>query len=211
MKKFLKKWYNNLKKNLKNILIVLPLIPLALITKKIFAGYADKVASNSVTDLLHENIPLLDLSFLYVYAWLIIISVLFLYPLIFDLINLHKVLFHVSFLLIIRSFFLVLTHLKAPVEAIAITYPSIINTFSFKNDLFFSGHTAVPLMGFFVFKNKILKLFFLISSIVMGFTVIIMREHYSIDVFAAFFIAYGSYNLGEIILKKITATKKKEE
>ncbi len=73
----------------------------------------------------------------------------------------------------------------------------------FKNDLFFSGHTAVPFLGFLLFKNRKVKYTFLGASIIMAITVLLMHVHYSIDVFSAFFITYGTFKIGEWLFKKM--------
>jgi membrane-associated phospholipid phosphatase len=66
-------------------------------------------------------------------------------------------------------------------------------------DLFFSGHTATLFLLFLLSDKKLPKIFFLISTIVVGFSVLFQHVHYSIDVFAAPFFAYCSF----IIVKKI--------
>jgi cell division protein FtsW (lipid II flippase) len=99
------------------------------------------------------------------------------------------------------------THLKAPIDAIAIELPWITSHLGFQNDLFFSGHTAVPFLGFLLFKDSNIRYFFLISSIVLGATVLFMHIHYSIDVFSAFFITFGTFKLGEHVFKKIDERK----
>ncbi|MBD3360385.1 hypothetical protein GF366_01130, partial [Candidatus Peregrinibacteria bacterium] len=74
----------------------------------------------------------------------------------------------------------------------------------FENDLFFSGHTAVPFLAFLVFKeSKIFKWVMFAGSILMAITVLLMHVHYSIDVFAAFFITYGIYSISNKIFRDL--------
>ena len=41
----------------------------------------------------------------------------------------------------------------------------------------------------------------------MAITVLGMHQHYSIDVFAAFFITYGVYKMGGWVIKKLKFVK----
>ena len=62
-------------------------------------------------------------------------------------------------------------------------------------DLFFSGHTATLFVLFLVSEKKIIKIVFLISTIVVAISVLLQHVHYTIDVFAAVFITYACYKL----------------
>lgn len=62
-------------------------------------------------------------------------------------------------------------------------------------DLFFSGHTGTLFLLFLLANNKKIKTVFLISTIFVGLAVLLQHVHYSIDVFIAPFIAYGSYRI----------------
>jgi len=73
-------------------------------------------------------------------------------------------------------------------------------------DLFFSGHTSTLFLMFLTAKNKIFKYIFLTSSVLVGTFVVLQKVHYAIDVFAAFFFAYGSYRAIIILNKKFNKT-----
>jgi hypothetical protein len=103
----------------------------------------------------------------------------------------------------IRAFFVTLTHLQTPLNAMPAKFPSFLNILVFTNDSFFSGHTAFPFLGFLLFKDSKIRWLFLAGSIYMGLTVLISHKHYSIDVFSAFFITYGSYKIGNVIINKL--------
>jgi hypothetical protein len=89
-----------------------------------------------------------------------------------------------------------------------VDFPWIFKGISFQNDMFFSGHTAIPFLGFLLFDGKI-RYFFLCGSICMGTVVLLMHLHYSIDVFSAFFITYCCYRVGNVLLEKIEPHIKK--
>ncbi len=69
-------------------------------------------------------------------------------------------------------------------------------------DLFFSGHTATLFLIFLVEKKLKLKIVFMTLTVAVAVCVLIQHVHYSIDVFAAPFFAYGSYALLKLFKKK---------
>jgi PAP2 superfamily C-terminal len=69
-------------------------------------------------------------------------------------------------------------------------------------DLFFSGHTATLFIIFLIEKKFKMKILFLLLTIAVAVCVIIQQVHYSIDVFAAPFFAYGSYSLLRYMKRK---------
>ena len=164
--------------------------------------YVSKVKAAYVPDLILDHIEPVDLSFFYVYGYLTLCFTLFLYSLVLHIRTLHMVISQFSFLVMLRAIFVMLTHLETPPDGIHADFPWIFNKIGFQNDMFFSGHTAIPFLGFLLFDGKI-RYFFLCGSISMGTVVILMHLHYSIDVFSAFFITYCSYKAGNHALKKI--------
>ena len=73
-------------------------------------------------------------------------------------------------------------------------------------DLFFSGHTATLFLLFLLADLKSLKIFFLISTITLAISVLLQHVHYSIDVLAAPFFAYGSLKLIEKLRQKFSSS-----
>ncbi len=187
------------------ILLSLGLIIIALIVDYTAGYYTTyKAQVDDVPDLILKYVPPINLNFLFVYGWLIVLFIFVAYPLFFDAKKIHVVIFQSSFVIIVRSFFIILTHLQTPLTAVGGNFPKILSILKFYNDQFFSGHVALPFLAFLIFReNKLLKYFFLISSIVMGIVVLVMHQHYSIDVFAAYFIVYGCYKIGEGVMKRL--------
>lgn len=169
-----------------------------------FAGvYTTNTTGVIAPDIVLDNIATIDLDFIFIYGYMLIISVLLIYPLFFRVRDLHKVISQFSLLIMIRALFTCFTHLEIPTDALSYNFPDLISFISFKNDLFFSGHTAVAFLGFLVFRHTKLKYFFLVSSIIMGAVVLLMHVHYTIDVVSAFFITYGTFKIGEWFFNKV--------
>ncbi len=194
-------WKNELRDNAKYIFLSLLFLFAALIITTWSGIYVDGHADVSVHDLILDNVDSVDLSFLFQYGLILVIGVLILYPLFFVPNKFHYVIGMFSLLLLVRSGFTMLTHLNQPFGAIVVSSSNPFRFLDYSADLFFSGHTAIPFLGFLIFDNKKLKYFFLFSSIILGATVLFMHVHYSIDVVSAFFITYGVYKLGNKIFK----------
>jgi hypothetical protein len=166
-------------------------------------SYVHVTAGAKVPDLLLDKIPPVDLSFLFVYGYMVLLMVLFLYPAFFRVRMVHVVAIQFSVLLMLRSVFMIFTHLETPAGSVAVSFPGLFENLYFENDMFFSGHTAMPFIGFYVFRRSPLRYFFLVGALVMGIVVLAMHLHYSIDVFAAFFMTYCSYKMGQRLLRKL--------
>jgi hypothetical protein len=118
----------------------------------------------------------------------------------------------VSLFIITRAFFISLTHLGASPHELVFNsnnigywlYDILYNT---HGDFFFSGHTGMPfLMSLIFWQEKRCRIFFLITSGVFGLSVLIAHIHYSIDVFAAPFMAYSIFSLARYFFKKDART-----
>lgn len=180
------------------------ILGLVLMTTSIFINnYAQAFAashiSNSVSDILLDNIPPVDVHLIYsegaIVFVLLLIGVLFYEPK-----HTPFVLKSIALFIVIRSLFMVLTHLAPPVSAIYINPTDYIQSLSQGDDLFFSGHTGLPALLTYVFwQNKYLRYFFLVCTIIGGTAVILGHLHYSIDVFSALFISFGIFHLSKNI------------
>ena len=111
-----------------------------------------------------------------------------------------------ALLIIFRVGAMYLTPFAAPEKILPLDDPfvqSISSGTVLSKDLFFSGHTATLFLIFLIEKNKWLKSLFLFLTIAVAICVLIQQVHYSIDVFAAPFFAYGSYKLLKLIKQKL--------
>lgn len=201
----LEEWKKEFKAHRKVILVSLVFLAIALFLNNEAGEYVNRAGNATATDAILDNLPSVNLSFLFVYGFAFVILALFLHPILFHMNEFHIVISQFSLLVMIRSFFITLTHLKVPAGAITVSLPYFYRLFFFQNDLFFSGHTAIPFLGFLLFRKEKIGIFFLIATIVLAATVLFMHLHYSIDVFAAIFIAYGSYKLGNRLFRHVNS------
>lgn len=76
-------------------------------------------------------------------------------------------------------------------------------------DLFFSGHTSTLFLLYLSSKNKNVKVFFLLATIIVGICVLWQHVHYSIDVIAAPFYAYTCYRASVLLNQKLLGFESK--
>jgi membrane-associated phospholipid phosphatase len=161
-----------------------------------FAGlYAASKMSNTVSDLFLDLIPPINTSLIFnegaILLWIFCGAVVF-----YQWKRLPFMVKSLATLIVVRSFAISLTHLGAVPGHLEVPN-AVMSTITFRGgDLFFSGHTAYPfLMSLVCWNNTKLRWIFLISSIIFGIAAIVGHQHYSIDVFGAFFVAYGVFRI----------------
>jgi hypothetical protein len=74
-------------------------------------------------------------------------------------------------------------------------FPSLLVTYGTTNDFFFSGHTAISVLGALQLAHVAPIWLAVVGAVVATIeaaTVIILRAHYTMDVFAALFAAWGA-------------------
>jgi len=195
-------WRASLKKNKWKILIALFFLVIAVIFFWQAGDWVSDHSWSSVPDIILDHFGPYNLSFIFIWLFAIVVLVFIFYPFIFTHERFHYVLAMLALFLIARSVFMLFTHIGAPVDAVKVDAPGALQFLTFSNDLFFSGHTGLPFLGFLIFrKNKKLRYFMLASSIILAVTVLLMHVHYTIDVLSAFFITYGLYKIGNSFLK----------
>jgi hypothetical protein len=167
---------------------------------QIFAGHyssGQSMHAPPVGDLFLDHLPTLPLDFIIVIGallfWTFSSLLLILTP--------NRLLFGIkaiALFIICRAFFMNLTHLGLYPGAAS---PGVQNfgwglydKITFQGNLFFSGHTGFPFLLALIFWNRTgWRRFFVAATIVFGAAVLLAHVHYSIDVFAAPFMAYGVF------------------
>ena len=167
--------------------------------------YSSRPTSTHVGDLILDNIPVIDFNFIIIEFALIslVIGTLFVFY------KPRYILFSLKALalfIIIRALFISLTHVGIHPENIAPGlgfFDAVYTYLNFQTGLFFSGHTGLPvLMAFIFWHNSRSRLIFLVLAFVFGVAVLLAHIHYSIDVFAAPFMAYGIFKIAQHLFRR---------
>jgi len=175
---------------------------ISLIVNYYAGNYAAVSASNSVTDIILDNIPTINTQFIFVQG--ILTFLLFIAWLTLkEPKRIPFILKSIALFVVIRSVFISLTHIGPIPNTGPLLEGNFIGKFTFGGDLFFSGHTGLPfLMAMIFWRNKTLRIFFIASAMFFGASVLLGHLHYSIDVFAAFFITDGIFRISERLFRK---------
>lgn len=199
----LEKWIYEFKRHFWRIIFSILFFVVAGVGFYFVGNYADGNGNVSIRDPVLSLIPPIDFfGPVFVIGIFITIGFLLLYSLIFRIKDFAYVFSQFALLVMIRNLFIFLAPFKVASDAVPVTFPWIANHWNFHNDLFFSGHGAIPLIGFFMFKDSKIRWLFLADAILMWAAAIFTHIHYSIDVLIGIFVAYGSYKLGEWMFGK---------
>ena len=172
------------------------------------ANYANVSASNSVTDIVLSNTRVYDVGDVFVYGVLLMMACITLFVVVRPR-YMPFTLKSISFLYFVRSIAVSLTHISAyPYRASLDASSYFVTSHFFRafftgDDLFFSGHVALPfLMALIFWDNVVLRIVFLIASVIFAVVVLLGHFHYSIDVFSAYFITYSLYVIARRVFRK---------
>ena len=193
-------WFN--KKFLLSVFVGLIFVSISLVANYIAGNYATEKASGPVTDIILSNTPAFDVDGVFIYGSIILFFFV-LYLCFEDPRRLPFILKSLAVFVLIRSAFVGMTHIGPFPEQIPFQLNRFLQKITFGGDLFFSGHTGIPfLMALIFWKNESLRILFLTVSAFFGAAVLLGHLHYSIDVFAAFFITYSIFHLSVYLFKK---------
>jgi len=161
--------------------------------------YLTRPTTLYVGDILLDNLPVVDLNFVIVETALFSIIAGALYIVFYQP---RYILFSIKALAVFditRSLFISLTHVglyPGHIEPGAGIFDGIYLYFNFQTGFFFSGHTGLPFLFALIFWNKPrVRNAFLLLSVVFAVAVLLAHDHYSIDVLAAPFMAYGIFEI----------------
>ncbi len=155
--------------------------------------------ANSSPDLILNVLPLVDTTLVFVWGfaafvlWAVVVTAWR------ERGRAAYIAWSYALLIMVRCFFIILTPMRLPPEAIWVEgdflFDKIGSYMTFRHDLFFSSHTALPFLGYLLFRGRAIRLSFLFFSVLLASSVLLGRLHYSIDVFAAYFITYAVHKV----------------
>ncbi len=193
-----------------SLLVALFMLAATITISAYAVSYATASVSSPVTDIILSNIGPYDIDGLFVngaVAMVIFIALVCLW----DPKRAPFVVKTISIFVIVRSLFIICTHIGAfPTQAMInpssqnlikdIIGTKLYASFFLGDDSFFSGHTGLPfLLAFLYWDRAFLRAIFIILSVMFGVVVLLGHLHYTIDVLSAFFISYGVYRLSRIL------------
>ncbi len=175
----------------------------ASLTLNYTAGnYARRMASNSVTDIILDNLPVVDVEMIFIYG-AILFGLFLTIILLKEPRQIPFIIKSIALFVFIRAVFISLTHIGFIPEQPSLTANIVLRNLMFGADYFFSGHTGLPfLMALSYWSNKRLRNIFFATSFIFGASALLGHYHYSIDVFAAFFISYGIFHIARWLFAK---------
>lgn len=188
-----------------NLILSLVILTGCLIVSARFLTFIETRKGGIINDALLFHLPAYDLSgyiFFIIYSSLVLgISHVSQTPY-----RLIPAFYVYTVVLIFRMLSIYIIPLEAPENIIVLRDP-FVEFFTgagtiITKDLFFSGHTATICIVYFFAKNKWLKIFFLASAVAVAIMLLIQHAHYTADVVAAPFIAFGIYRLVLRIYRK---------
>jgi hypothetical protein len=185
-----------------DIAISMVLLALSIVSNFYAGTFATENISNPVTDIILDNVPVVNVDFIFVdgplLLWLFVGVLLVVRPE-----RIPFVLKGLALFILVRSGFIILTHIGPFPTRSNFDLNGLMQSFTFGGDLFFSGHTGAPfLLALMFWKDPRLRLTFLAATAVFGAAVLLGHLHYSIDVFAAFFISYGIHDLARFLFRR---------
>lgn len=178
------------------------LLLLSLVINYLANLYTSLHASNYVSDLILDHLPVINVDFIFFEGFsLFLVFVAGL--LIREPRKIPFVLKSIALFILIRSAFMILTHVAIPPNHSYVDPNRLLEDITSGSDLFFSSHTGLPyLMALIFWKNKFLRIIFLLAAAFFGFSVLLGHLHYSIDVFSAFFITYSIFKIAQRFFSK---------
>ncbi len=168
--------------------------------------YSTRPTSVYVGDLLLDNLPVVDLNLIIIDGALIsivlgILFVVFSKP--------RYIIFSIKALalaILIRALFISLTHVgiyPGNIDPGVGFFDGIYLYLNFQTGFFFSGHTALPFLMALIFWDEMrTRIVFLMMSLIFGVAVLFAHIHYSIDVLAAPFMAYGIFEIAKYLFPR---------
>ena len=200
------KSFFNIKRNRNEFILTIILLAILMISFSQFLQFIEKRNGAVLPDPLLNIFSPIDLTWL-TFSLIYLSIIVFLISIIKEPDKLLTAMQAYGLMVIFRTIAMYLVPLEPPETMLLLNDP-FVQLFGkgeiLTKDLFFSGHTATLFLVFLLTEKKTLKFIFLISTFIVGISVLLQHVHYSIDVFVAPFVAYSSYRIIKIYREKIS-------
>lgn len=186
------------------------MIVFALIVNGVASRYVDaknyKPAANDwILNLLAiDSISHFFAAWILSFGFVILIGLIFIAAIYYDYERIPFIQVAISLLYLIRSFTMTLTTYGVPADHLTLGegtmfYDIFKDYLIFKNDLFFSAHTALPFLMALLFykRNKKWWCIFVFITVLFAFGVLKIHGHLATDVAMAFAVPYLIFNVNK--------------
>lgn len=189
------------RERVRSLVNALILLALAVIFQYYASAYVNRVPSNSVSDLFLSILPVVNLNFIIVEGALcaILLSIILILAKPQYLLFVLKT---AAIFIATRAVFISVTHIGIYPTQVGPDPTGIFDRaytgLGLEAGFFFSGHTGLPfLMALIMWNEKFWRYAYIILAIVFGIAVLFAHVHYSIDVLAAPYMAYGIFKMSQ--------------
>jgi hypothetical protein len=183
-------------------IVVVGLIVAFLLAAYVFymnlGWYADQRMMPPSSDWLLDQLPTVNLVPILSWGWLALHVWALGYVLLYEPRRVPFLLFLLGVYLTIRTLYVFLSPIGAPVDILDMReldmlFSQVAGEYTFQNEFVFSGHAAVPFLFYLFFRDARPRAIALSGSIVMAASVLLTKNHYTVDVLSAYWIGYAIY------------------
>jgi hypothetical protein len=164
------------------------------------------------SDILLDQLPLIDLVPVLTMGWLAIHLLAIYLGVMYCPRRWAFVLATIGLLIFVRTVFVAFNPIGPPPGILSLNASYLLSPLkgilAFENEFFFSGHVAFPYLYSRIFwRIAWARRTFVFLSVVMAASVLLTRNHYTMDVLGAYFVTHSVYGLSRWLLAPLDPEK----
>jgi hypothetical protein len=160
--------------------------------------YADRRTLPPSSDWLLDRLPTVNVIPMLSWGWLALHAWALGMALLYSPRRMPFLLFLLGIYMSIRTLYVFLSPVGAPVDILDMReldtlFSWVAGEYTFQNEFIFSGHTAVPFLFALFFEETRHRRIMLLGSLAMAASVLLTKNHYSVDVLSAYLVGFAIY------------------
>jgi hypothetical protein len=173
---------------------------------------ADARALAPGSDILLDQLPLVDLVPVLTVGWLSIHMLAIYLGVMYSPRRWAFILATIGLLILVRTAFVAFNPIGPPPGILSLNASYLLaplkGILAFENEFFFSGHVAFPYLYSRIYHRIVwARRTFVLLSITMAASVLLTRNHYTMDVLGAYFVTHSVYALSRWLLAGLDPEK----
>lgn len=170
--------------------------------------YADRRVLPPSSDWLLDRLPTVNLVPMLSWGWLALHAWALTTALLYSPRRMPFLLFLLGVYMSIRTLYVFLSPVGAPIDILDMReldtlFSWVAGEYTFQNEFIFSGHTAVPFLFALFFQERRHRRIMMAGSIAMAVSVLLTKNHYSVDVLSAYLVGYAIYAWSEKLYRAL--------